>query len=80
MKRPQRNDLNLTQMQMGVLAQSYGFPEDPDGEKYQINSDILAQMRNNRHEGELSAFQAVGDIGFRQAKDEEFKSAQAAAP
>lgn len=42
-------------------------------------------MRNNRHDAELSAFQAVGEIGFRQAKDEEFKqgavvTSQAAAP
>ena len=43
-------------------------------------------MRNNREEGELSTFQPVGDMGFRQAKDDDsFKpsvvmNAQAAAP
>lgn len=60
--------------------------DDSSTEKIQINSDILVQMRNNREESELSTFQPVGDMGFRQAKDDEqFKpsvvmNAQAAAP
>ena len=43
-------------------------------------------MRNSREEPELSAFQAVGEIGYRQQKDEDsFKAtgsmnSQAAAP
>jgi hypothetical protein len=60
--------------------------DDGSTDKIQINSDILVQMRSNREEGELSSFQPVGDMGFRQAKDDEqFKpsvvmNAQAAAP
>lgn len=44
-------------------------------EKGPINSDILLQMRANREDCEISTYEAVGQVGFRQAKEEDqFKS------
>lgn len=69
---------------MGVAPQ-YQLMRDQvyDEGSEKINADIINQIRNNREDVELSSFQQIENIGFRQ-KDEEFKGSNinslAAAP